>query len=246
MQPSKKQADFSPTETLKPLSFFQNAELFFYAGNRLLISIERAFLVFGAFLLVFLVLYPMAHRFEILARFFGIFAGTEDGFRKTFFEKSEWAIELSKFALLWVSMIGGALATAYHRHITIDVVTKFLSPRVKALFSLLSAIIAGIFCFWLFLASLNYVLKDMSAEIKTTTMQIPIWWVKVIFPLGFLIFVYHYWVSILEDFRGLCTGNFEYLMLFREGKGVEDTTEKSKIPESTSNTRSEPIEGGTS
>ena len=123
-------------------------------------------------------------------------------------------------------MFGGALATANHRHITIDLITKFLSLRVKALFSLISAVISLVFCFWLAIASVSYVYQDMLAEIKTTTMQIPIWWIKIIFPAGFLIFVYHYFVSMLEDIRGLVTGNYQYLQKLEEDASFSELPQK--------------------
>ena len=73
----------TPAEAVQKLGTIQNFEFFFYSGNRLLVTIEKFAIVFGFFLLVFLVLYPMAHRFEWFSAIAEKLAGEEEGIRKT-------------------------------------------------------------------------------------------------------------------------------------------------------------------
>jgi TRAP-type C4-dicarboxylate transport system permease small subunit len=201
-----------PSHYMHKISFWRALELFFYVSNRLLISLEQFALVSGFFFLVFLVLYPMFHRFEVSAGLLlKLSEYYSDGMWKVLLSRSEWAIELSKYVLLWVTLIGGALAVAHQKHITIDIMTKFLSLKTRILFSIFSSIVGILFCLWLTGASISYVYQDMQAEIKTTTMQIPLWWIKLIFPWGFLVCSFHYSVALLEDLRGYFLKDYTYL-----------------------------------
>ena len=59
-----------------------------------------------------------------------------------------WGDTLVRHMLLWAGFLGGALAAFEERHISIDALTKYLSPRIKHVAALITNSFAAVVCFF--------------------------------------------------------------------------------------------------
>ncbi len=61
---------------------------------------------------------------------------------------------------LWLALLGGSLATASGRHVTIDVVSRALGTRLKVPLSILGGVVAAIVCFAAAWGFTDFIAKD--------------------------------------------------------------------------------------
>jgi TRAP-type C4-dicarboxylate transport system permease small subunit len=114
-----------------------------------------------------------------------------------------WADTVVRHLVLWVGFIGAALATSEQRHISIDAVTKFLSPRFKHSVSVLTSLFALVVCLFLAAAAWTY-LEDERTYGGELVLSIPTWVAQVIIPAGYALIGVHFLVKAVEHaFRAL-------------------------------------------
>ncbi len=114
------------------------------ALDKTLVKAETAFLV-----LFFAVMIVLSFSQVVLRNFFGT------GFL--------WADPLVRHLVIWVGFMGAAIASHEERHISIDALTKFFSPRWKAIAQVLTSLFAVIVCYYLADAALTF-LRDEKAS----------------------------------------------------------------------------------
>ena len=73
-----------------------------------------------------------------------------------------WGDILLRHLVLWIGFLGAALATSGERHINIDILTRYLSERLKRVVATLSNVFAAVVCFLLFKASLTFIEFEIS------------------------------------------------------------------------------------
>jgi TRAP-type C4-dicarboxylate transport system permease small subunit len=113
-----------------------------------------------------------------------------------------WADPLVRHLVIWVGFIGAAIATHEERHISIDALTKFLSPRLKAAANILTSLFAVIVCY--FLADAAWVfLSDERTAGDELMLSIPLWLVILIIPGGYGLMIVHFLVRIAEHSMAL-------------------------------------------
>lgn len=110
-----------------------------------------------------------------------------------------WGDELLRLLVLWVAMVGAVAASRADRHITIDVLSRFLPERAnhatKFVTDLFTACVSGIAAWysWQFVA--------MEMEFQSTVLgDLPAWAFQVILPAGFGLIAWRY---LLHGFRSL-------------------------------------------
>ncbi len=113
-----------------------------------------------------------------------------------------WADSFVRILLLWVGMLGAALATKLGQHLSIDAFTKFLGGRSKRLVDIFVKLFAGIVCLYLLNASADFVRleKESAGEFFQS---IPNWTVELILPVTFALMAFHFAVWVLNDLKGL-------------------------------------------
>lgn len=113
-----------------------------------------------------------------------------------------WAPELNRLLVLWIAMIGASLAIQENKHISLEVLTQFLpkkyEPYTKALVYAFVIYICARFTYISFyyfeFEKFNINMGDMLfGPIAKTHF-------KIIYPLGFAAFTYHYCVKLIALF----------------------------------------------
>lgn len=95
-----------------------------------------------------------------------------------------WGDTSLSILVLWVAMLGAMVATREQNHISIDLMSRFLSPRTKrmnqALLDLFTALVCGLLSYH----SARFVM--MEYEDGTIAFEsVPAWLCEVIIPFGF-------------------------------------------------------------
>lgn len=122
---------------------------------------------------------------------------------RNFFDTGlDWAEVCLRNIVLWVGFIGASLATQEGRHVNIDALTRFLSPKGKAFVEVITSFVSlaiGIVLIW---ASLKFVLAEYDGQ-GIAFLGIPFWVVQLIIPLGFGIISLRFFLKMIEDIEAL-------------------------------------------
>jgi len=150
--------------------------------NTLLGHIETAFLC-----LIILLMIGMA-LLKIVLRYF-------------FHTGILWNDVMLQHFTLWLAFLGAALATSDKRHISIDVLTQLLPPRLVQLTAIIIQVISLVVICILAHASLEFLRHEQMGS-ATLVGSIPMWWAKIIIPLGFILIALHFAIHIVIDIGG--------------------------------------------
>ena len=116
-----------------------------------------------------------------------------------------WADSFVRILLLWVGLLGAALATRLNQHLSIDVFTKFLGGRSRRLIGVFVKLFAGIVCLYLFNAAVGFIRLEKEAGSEFFT-SVPNWSVELMIPIALVLMPFHFFVSVLNDLHELHRG----------------------------------------
>lgn len=108
-----------------------------------------------------------------------------------------WGDPLLRVSVLWVGLLGAMTATRQNNHITVDVLSRFLSPRLKRLSQLVNGFFAAAICAILAYEGARFMVMDYQAG-TTAFSDIPSWCFEMIIPLGFGVMALRFMVVALN------------------------------------------------
>lgn len=103
---------------------------------------------------------------------------------------------LLRHAVLWVGLLGAALAAHEDRHIRIDIGLRLLPPRLRAPLEVLFHLVSVGVCLLLAKAAWTFVLLDLEGG-ATVAFGIPAWTLQSILPAAFTLLAFHFLVKAL-------------------------------------------------
>jgi TRAP-type C4-dicarboxylate transport system permease small subunit len=109
-----------------------------------------------------------------------------------------WGDPLVRQMVLWTGFLGAALATNEDRHISIDALTKFLSPRQKQTVKILTAVAAGMVCLFLVGAAWDFLVAEKASG-GEIFLGIPSWIGLAIIPAGYSLITIHFFVQAADN-----------------------------------------------
>jgi TRAP-type C4-dicarboxylate transport system permease small subunit len=102
-----------------------------------------------------------------------------------------WGDFLVRLMVLWLGMAGAMAATREGRHISVDLVTRFLPPAWQRVTSCLTAAFAGGVCLIACYHSLQFVISEYEFG-SLAFAGVPYWVCVSILPLAFLVIALRY------------------------------------------------------
>lgn len=100
--------------------------------------------------------------------------------------------ELARFLLIWVSFLGAAYYSGQNMHIAIDIFPRKLSSKNKKRHQIFSALIIGLFVFFVFVVGGGYLVYTTYTYTQITpALQVPIAFIYSIGPLSGLLIIYY-------------------------------------------------------
>lgn len=121
--------------------------------------------------------------------------------RDTFHTSIGWGDVAARQLVIWVGFLGAYLATRSNKHFHIDVLTRFLGPRVRLWFDAFSDLFAALICVLLVIASRTFVTVGLDAD-ATLFLGIPQTVAAAIMPAGFGLITVQF---VLRTIEGLTT-----------------------------------------
>lgn len=113
-----------------------------------------------------------------------------------------WGDPLLRVLVLWVGLLGAMVATREDNHITIDILSRYLSPRGKDLSQLITTAFTSVVCGILAFHSARFVIQDREAGVIAFT-TMPAWLFELIIPFGFAVICLRFALRFITAIRGL-------------------------------------------
>jgi TRAP-type C4-dicarboxylate transport system permease small subunit len=113
-----------------------------------------------------------------------------------------WGDPLLRILVLWLGLLGAMVATRQDSHISIDLLTRYLSARVKRMSDLLASLFTLGVCALLAYHGGRFVLQDQAAGVIAFA-NLPAWWFELIIPLGFTVMSLRYAMRCVSNLREL-------------------------------------------
>ena len=102
-----------------------------------------------------------------------------------------WGDILVRILVLWIGLVGGMVASRQGKHISIDVVARYLPKRAKSIVGSVVSIFTAVVC----TVAAYYSIRFVQAEFQDGGMafaRVPVWICEAIIPLGFSVIALRY------------------------------------------------------
>ena len=117
--------------------------------------------------------------------------------RYTTSQSIEWAEEVARHMMIWLSFIGCGPVLRYGGHIAIENLQDCLPTRLAQLLRVLIALLITAFCVFCIWFGLQYM--DRTQYQSTPATQISFAWIYLALPLGMAMTLVH-WLLIVRDY----------------------------------------------
>lgn len=135
--------------------------------------------------------------------------------RKYFNSSTTWAEEAIRYAMIWITFIGGSVCARNYLHVGIDLVAENSSPKIKKILNAIAELSSAVFSF--ILAYFGYENTRLVLETSqlSPALRMPMWLIYISIPIGCTImgirFIVNFWKTINDksdkddtpDFRTL-------------------------------------------
>ena len=118
----------------------------------------------------------------------------------------DWGDSLVRNLVLWIGFVGATLATKEGKHISIDVVSKWLPSLGKNLVMLITHLFSFCICCLLTYAALKFITNEVQMG-TMTFLHIPAWIPEMILPLTFVLMTFRFALRSLKNLSEMGKGN---------------------------------------
>jgi TRAP-type C4-dicarboxylate transport system permease small subunit len=108
-------------------------------------------------------------------------------FLRNFFDAGLlWAESFLRILVLWVAMLGAMVATRESNHIAIDLVSRFLPPRLLKISTLVTYLFSAAICGTVAYFAIEFIQYEYEDE-TIAFASVPTWICQSIIPIGFAV-----------------------------------------------------------
>ena len=126
-----------------------------------------------------------------------LLAGTQIFLRNFFDASLFWGDEMLRLMVLWLTVAGGMAASRMDRHISIEVLDRFLPDRIIVVTQVIIDLFTAAICALFSWHSARFVMS--SYEYGDTLMKnTPAWMLQIILPVGFGLMAYRHVVNAIK------------------------------------------------
>ena len=126
--------------------------------------------------------------------------------RNLFFTGLDWGDLLVRNLVLWVGFIGATLATREEKHISIDIMSRWLPALGRHVVVLIIHVFAFCVCCGLSYAAVKFIRNELQMGDKTF-LGIPAWVPELILPLTFILMALRFGLRTFKDCAEMKTLN---------------------------------------
>lgn len=125
-----------------------------------------------------------------------VFAGVQITMRNLLGTGFDWIDPLLRILVLWVGMLGAVVATREDRHISIDVLSRFVPGNVLPWLKRVTATATAVICALLAWHTFRFV-RDEYAYSDVEVAGLPVWVWQSILPAGFALMTWRFLLNAL-------------------------------------------------
>lgn len=108
--------------------------------------------------------------------------------------------ELANFLLIWVGLLGAALATGKKMHLAIDILPNKLDGKNHKILMTFVAILVGLFALSVMvIGGIRLVYLTLLLEQLSPTLQVPLGYIYLVIPISGLIIIYYSISNLITD-----------------------------------------------
>ena len=105
--------------------------------------------------------------------------------------------EFMRNGVLWIAFVGAVLTTLRGKHISIDILPRFLKSTSKKILLWILSILASIICLVLSWLAISFVRLEIETG-STIGGVFPAWIIELIIPIGFILLALSFPLKMLE------------------------------------------------
>jgi TRAP-type C4-dicarboxylate transport system permease small subunit len=109
-----------------------------------------------------------------------------------------WGDELVRNLVLWTGFIGAAIATREGKHISIDVVSRWISPKRKISMEIITNGFSLLICALLTFAALKFVSNEIQMK-SILFLGVPSWASEIILPVTLGVMTFRFCLRFLKS-----------------------------------------------
>lgn len=118
--------------------------------------------------------------------------------RNAFSSGLSWADPALKMLVLYLTIFGSLVAARENKHLSIDVLSKFLPKHINRKVQRVTLVFSAIIC--ILMAYYSIELVKLSHEFGDVAFNdIPMWLLQLIMPVGFLLMALHFVLNIFSE-----------------------------------------------
>jgi TRAP-type C4-dicarboxylate transport system permease small subunit len=114
-----------------------------------------------------------------------------------------WVIEVSEYALLFITFLGAPYLLEKNLHVVMDLVYDSLSGRWRLILQLMNATIGFVLCAVLTIVGISVVIEQYELGVRLVTVMRPqSWWITAALPVGMALMTVQFLDQIIRTLRG--------------------------------------------
>ena len=113
-----------------------------------------------------------------------------------------WVIEVSEYALLFITFLGAPYLLELNRHVVMDLLVSGLSGRKKQVSQFFNSLIGLLICVVLTFVGIGVVLDQLDLGTREVTVMRPqSWWITAAMPIGTGLMAVQFLDALLRSFE---------------------------------------------
>jgi C4-dicarboxylate transporter DctQ subunit len=130
--------------------------------------------------------------------------------RYVFNSPTGWTIEFVPFMILWGGFVGAALTLKQDRHIRVDLLIRYLSPKYQTIMSIVTTAMGVVFSSVLFVEGVKMVIQTKELGTRTSgTFELPIFIPQLCVPVGALLLLLQFLMLFCQAISSLASGKID-------------------------------------
>jgi TRAP-type C4-dicarboxylate transport system permease small subunit len=135
-----------------------------------------------------------------------LLAGSQIFLRNLFDYSLFWGDELLRLMVLWITIAGGLAASRMDKHISIEVLDRFLPAPAKLTVKIIIDVFTATICALFAWHSARFVMSSYEYG-DTLLNNTPAWMLQIILPIGFALMAYRHLILVFKRPLSALTSN---------------------------------------
>ena len=126
--------------------------------------------------------------------------------RNFFSSGIDWSDALVRYLVVWVTFVGAAIATREGKHISFDLLSRWLTGTGTTAIQALSNFFSAVICSLLTVAAAKFIWFEAQMG-STTFLNLPVWIPEIIMPIAFGLITLRFLMEMIGEIGALLHQN---------------------------------------